>query len=94
MRRSIIISSSGFGFRLRDRRSRGLPRKPLGLKPLAIVRKYLLRDLLLSHYLFGVDLAKCPTRFALGFGDRLRWLKFARHLHRFLAFQPASYSDR
>ena len=38
------------------------------------------------------DLAKCLARFALGFGDRLRWLRFARYLHRFFALQPASYS--
>ena len=45
---------------------RRLPRQPLGLQPLAIVGKCLLRDLVLSHRFLGIDLAKCLTGFSLG----------------------------
>jgi len=44
-------SSWGLGFRLRDHCPRDLPRQPLGLEPLAVARKCLLCDLVLSHCL-------------------------------------------
>jgi hypothetical protein len=39
--------------------------KPFGLESLAIVGKCLLRDLVLSHRLLGIDVAKCLTGFSL-----------------------------
>src|ERR1700681_4274471 len=68
---------------------RGLSSQPLGLEPLAIVGKCLLRDLVLSHCLLGINLAKCLARIALRFGDRLAWFKLARCLCHFFAFSPS-----
>src|ERR1035437_5063091 len=72
----------------------GFARQPLGLEPLAIVGKCLLRDLVLSHCLFGINLAKCLARIALRFGARLGWFKLARCLCHFFAFRPSSTRRR
>src|ERR1700730_15294539 len=63
---STTISFADVSERFRGRLLRRLPRQPLGLEPLAIVGKCLLRDLVLSHRFLGIDLAKCPTGFSLG----------------------------
>ena len=78
----------GLGFLRCDRRPGGLPSQPLGLEPLPVGWKCLLRNLVLSHCRFGIDLAKCLTRIALRFGDRLGWFKLARCLLSFLRLQP------
>jgi hypothetical protein len=64
------------------------PRQTLGLEPLPVGRKCLLFDLVLSRCLFGIEFAKCLTRIALRFADRLRWFKLARCLCHFFTFQP------
>src|SRR6202140_5871 len=70
---------------------RGLSCQPLGLEPLAIVGKRLLRDVVLSHCLSGINLAKCLARIALRFGDPLGCgFKLARCLCHFFAFSPAA----
>src|SRR5207253_11359091 len=68
---SFSLRLGGFGFRGRGPRS--LPCEPFCLQTLTVVREGLLRDLVLSHCLLGIDLAKCLTRIALGFGGRLWW---------------------
>src|SRR6202140_3535304 len=74
---------------------RGLSCQPLGLEPLAIVGKRLLRDVVLSHCLFGINLAKCLARIALRFGDPLGCgFKLARCLCHFFAFSPSSTRRR
>src|ERR1700746_1800358 len=70
----------GLGSLSRDWRPGSLPRQPLCLETLPVCVECFLSDLVLSHCLFGLDLAKCVTRFALHFGDRLMWSKFARCL--------------
>jgi hypothetical protein len=89
---SFSLRLGDFGFRGRGARS--LPFEPLCLQTLTVVRECLLCNLVLSHCLFGVDLAKCLTRIALGFGGRLWWLKPARRLCHFFAFSPISTASR
>ena len=85
---SFALRLGGFGFRGRWRRS--LPCEPFCLQTLTVVRESLLRDLVLSHCLLGIDLAKRLTRIALGFGGRLGWLKPARRLCHFFTFSRSS----
>src|SRR6266850_646237 len=80
---SFFLRLGGFGFRGRGPRS--LPCEPFCLQTLTVVRECLLRDLVLSHCLLGIDLAKCLTRIALGFGGRL--------CH-FFTFSPSSTASR
>src|SRR6266404_2845416 len=89
---SFSLRLGAFGFRGRGPRS--LPGEPLCLQTLTVVRKCLLRDLVLSHCLLGVDLAKCLTRIALGFGDLFGRLKPVRRFCHFFAFSPISTSLR
>src|SRR5438876_128620 len=89
---SFSLRLGAFGFRGRGPRS--LPGEPLCLQTLTVVREGLLRDLVLSQCLLGIDLAKCLTRIALGFGGRLWWLKPARRLCHFFAFSPISTRRR
>jgi hypothetical protein len=89
---SFSLRLGAFGFRGRGPRS--LPGEPLCLQTLTVVSEGLLRDLVLSHCLLGIDLAKCLTRIALGFGGRLWWLKPARRLCHFFAFSPISTASR
>jgi hypothetical protein len=76
----------GLGFLGCNRRPGGLPRQLLGLEPLPVGRKCPLCNLVLSHCRFGINTAKCLTRIALRFGDRLGWFKLARWS--FLRLQP------
>src|SRR5947207_1785246 len=78
----------GLGFLGRHWRFGGLPCQPLGLEPLPVGIKCLLCKFVLSHCLFGIDLAKCLTRRALRVGDRLRWFKLARCLCHFFTLSP------
>src|SRR5271156_5135041 len=64
----------------------GLPGQPLGLEPLPVGIKCPLCNLMLSHCLLGIDLAKCLTRLALRFGDWLGRFKLAGCLCHFFAF--------
>jgi hypothetical protein len=48
----------------------------------------------LGHCLLGIDLAKCLTRIALGFGDLFGRLKPARRLCHFFTISPSSTSRR
>ena len=89
---SFSLRLGGFGFR--GRWPRSLPREPFCLQTLTVVRECLLRDLVLSHCLLGIELAKCLTRIALGFGGRLGWLNPARRLCHFFVFTPISTSSR
>jgi len=89
-----LFSLLGLGFLGRDRRLGGLPLQPLSLKPLPVGSKCLLRNPMLRHCRFGIELAKCLTRFALRFGDRLGWLNLARCLCHFFAFSASSKSRR
>src|SRR4029077_8331963 len=83
----------GLSFIRYDRRHPGgLPRQPLGLEPLSVGRKCLLCNLVLSHCLSGIDLAKRLTGFALRFADWLGWFKFARCFCHF--FSPSSTRRR
>jgi hypothetical protein len=84
----------GLGFLGCDRRPGGLPRQPLGLEPLPVGRKCLLCNLVLSHCLSGINLAKCLTRSALRLSGWLGWFKFARCLCHFFAFSPSSTKRR
>src|SRR5829696_8985212 len=76
-----FLRLGGFGFRGRGPRS--LPCEPFCLQTLTVVRESLLRDLVLSHWLLGIDLAKCLMCIALGFGGRLECLNPARRLCHF-----------
>ena len=78
---SFSFRLGAFGFRGRGPRS--LPGEPLCLQTLTVVSEGLLRDLVLSHCLLGIDLAKCLTRIALGLGGRLWWAALS-----FLHLQP------
>jgi len=53
----------------------------------------LLRNLVLSHRLFGIDFAKCLMRIALRFGDWFGWFKLARCLCHLFTLS-ASYRRR
>lgn len=61
------------GFRFCRRHPHSLSCEPLGLETLAVVRKCILCEFVLSDCLFGIDLAKRLTRVALCFADRLGW---------------------
>src|SRR3954447_14264214 len=80
---SFLLRLGGFAFRGRGRRS--LSCEPFFLQTLTVVRECLLRDLVLSHCLPGVNWTKCLTRIALGFGGRF--------CH-FFTFSPSSTSRR
>jgi hypothetical protein len=84
----------GLGFLRCDLHPSRLPRQPLGLDPLPVCMECLLNDLVLSHRLFGIDLAKCLTGIALRFGDWLPWFKLARCLCHFFTFSPNSTRRR
>ena len=47
---------------------------------------------MLSHCLLGIDLAKCLTRIARGFGEVFGWLNLARRLCHSFTFSPSSAS--
>ena len=49
---------------------------------------------MLSHCLLGIDLAKCLTRIARGFGEVFGWLNLARRLCHSFTFSPSSASRR
>src|SRR5947208_5196270 len=89
---SFSLRLGAFGFRGRGPRS--LPGEPLCLQTLTVVREGLLRDLVLSHCLLGIDLAKCLTRIALGFGDLFGRLKPVRRFCHFFTFSPSSTASR
>ena len=80
-----VISPSPWRLCLSGRRRRSLSCEPFFLQTLTVVRECLLRDLVLSHCLLGVNWTKCFTRIALGFGGRL--------CH-FFALSPSSTSRR
>src|SRR5438093_10797984 len=89
---SFSLRLGAFGFRGRGPRS--LPGEPLCLQTLTVVREGLLRDLVLSHCLLGIDLAKCLTRIALGFGDLFGRPKPVRRFCHFFTFSPSSTASR
>src|SRR5579859_6027766 len=89
-----LLAHLGLGLFGCGRCPSSLADKPLSLEPFPVSGKCFLRDLVLSHCLFGFDLTKCLTRVALRLGHRLGRLKLARCLCHSFAFSPISTSRR
>src|SRR5262245_33502178 len=84
----ILTRLLGLGFLGCDWRPGSFPRQSLCLETLPVCMERLLSGLVLSHCLFGIDLAECLTRFAFRFSHWLESFKRARCLCHFFTLSP------